>query len=97
MLRWLWDKIRRQPRKQVIILSPRWFDIWAGSATGIHGAGPSMDAALGNLILNHPDQFNIKILLAFGDHPHRPLSGSYVTIPEEQYDAIVRAAGWSNK
>ena len=99
MLSWLLNKFRCKPKKKTIVLSPRWADIWAGSKNeqGVWGAGNSSYEALGNLIVHNPEKFNIEIIWAFGDKPQRPLGVSYVTVTEDQYNAMMYATGWSRK
>lgn len=98
MLRWLFDKLFRR-RRQIVVISPRWNDIWAGSTNnrGVWGSGTSVDSALGDLILRNQEKFGIEVIMAFGDKPAQPLGESYVTIPESQYGFLLDKAKWSNK
>lgn len=98
MLRWLLSKFRFRRRK-IIVIAPRWNDVWAGLANsdGKCGAGKSVYEALGNLVISHQEEFGIDIKLAFGDKPGKPLGESYVTISEKQYDLLMYKAGWSRK
>ena len=91
MLRWLFDKLRR---KKIIVIAPRWNDIWVGSDK-ICGTGKSVKEALGDIVLNHPKEFGIQIKLAFGGKPMKPLGTSYISIAEEEYDNMMRATGWN--
>lgn len=114
MLRWLLDKVIlvddpargvakdnprfRRRRRKIIVVVPRWADIWAGSVdTGEWGAGKSVQEALGYLVLHHQEEFGIDIKMMFGDKPARPLGVSYVTIPEDQYDAMMHATRWNRQ
>lgn len=96
MFRWLFDKLKSKPQKNIVVLSPRWSDIWAGPENrhGAWGAGKSVYGALGNLVFNNPEKFGIEIKLEFNDKPLTPLEGPYVSIPEERYNALIRDAGW---
>ena len=96
MLRWIFNRFRR---KRIIVIAPRGDDIWAGmeDKTGVWGAGKSSYAALGDLVFHHQKDFGVEIRTAFGDRPHQPLDGAYVTISEGQYDALMSKAGWSRK
>jgi len=94
MLRWLFSTCRR---RRVIVVAPMWDDIWAGSEGNkdMWCTGKSPAEALGNLVLNHQQAFGVDVRMIFGGQPKRPLGGMYIHVHENQYDAMVRAAGWS--
>ena len=96
MINWLLNKFRH---KKIIIIAPRWSNIWAGlvSQKRIYGEGKSVPEALGNLVLHHQKEFGINITSAFGDEPEIPLGESYITITEQEYNTLINIAGWSKK
>jgi len=55
------------------------FNAWFYSQTGI--------------VLQHQRAFGIDVRMIFGGKPERPLSGMYFHVHENQYDAMMRAAG----
>lgn len=96
MLRWL---LNRFQRRKIIIIAPRWVDIWAGSVGNKDewGSGKSVYDALGNLIFNHQKEFRVDIQMGFGDGPISPLKEPYVTITEREYNMLLDLARWSQK
>jgi LEA14-like dessication related protein len=82
-------------RKKTIVITPT-SDGMAASILGnkrCHTAGKSFAETVGRLVIENPHEFSVDIQkVELNIKPKR-----YITISEEEYECLVKLAGWSRK